>query len=93
MRRTRITRKENGSFNLNIDLSNTDMKCLWHRLNQSAPEFANAYCELSESPAEIGRDEFVENDNYFLWNAIDFMLEYEDEESYDTNDEEPEHGN
>jgi hypothetical protein len=59
-----------------------------------APDpFLETYDELDHSIAEMTVEEFSSNRDYFIWNAIDHMLEYEDSESYDSNDEEPEHGN
>jgi len=87
MRRTRIKRKKDGTFKLKIDLTETDLKCLWHRTNQFASAFLETYDELSDRTAKLSEEEFIANDDYFIWNAIDNILKYEDIDSYDTNDE------
>ena len=87
MRRTRIKRKKDGTFKLKIDLTEVDLKCLWHRINQAGTAFLELYEELDDPTAKLSEEEFIANDEYFIWNAIDNILEYEDIDSYDTNDE------
>jgi len=87
MRRTRIKRKKDGTFLLKINLTETDLKCLWHRTNHAGTAFLETYEELDDPIAKLSKDEFVGNDDYFIWDAIDNILEYEDIDSYDTNDE------
>ncbi len=88
MRRTRIKRNEDGTFNLNIDLYKIDLKCLWHRTNQAGKQFLMGYDELGWDPAVMTEEEFCKNDSsWMIWNAIDEILEYKDMQEYDSNNE------
>ncbi len=89
MRRIRIKRNADGTFNLNIDLTEIDLKCLWHRTNQGERFFLKSYDELDEAPAAVAEEEFCVNDSsWMIWNAIDGILEDEDMREYDSNNEE-----
>ncbi len=93
MRRTRIKRNKDGTFNLNIDLTEIDLKCLWHRTNQGEESFLKSYDELDTPNARLSKEEFCKNNDFFIWNAIDEILEDKDMKEWDSNNEELEDGN
>ncbi len=95
MRRIRVKRNDDGTFNLNIDLTEIDLKCLWHRFNQSKEYFLKSYDELTLDGeiAELKKEEFMVIDDWFIWNAIDEILCDQDMQEYDSNNEEIEEGN
>lgn len=87
MRRTRIKRNEDGTFNLNIDLKEIDLKCLWHRLNQGSHAFLESYDGLDDVNVGLSEKEFERATDWFIWNAIDEILCDEDMNEYYSNNE------
>ncbi len=87
MSRTRTTKKKDGTFRLNIDLTEAELKCLWHRTNQGGSCFLESYDELKDTEYALMSDrEFIRCDTFFIWNSIDQILEY-NLDSVDSNNE------